>query len=608
MAPKVDFAEALAALTAQMQDLKTSLETKLENNSSSITDLQVQFARLEKKPPPPSLPSSTPITSSSPSSSLDTTGSALTSAIHNTNLKTPRFYLNYFDALTWFQWMFNNHQLYDWSTFTRSLELRFSASGYLQPQVALFKLRQTSTVSRYQREFEILANRVVGLTQEHLMNLFVSGLKPEIQREVIMFHPLTHYQAFELALMVEAKLPEGRGAYHRQPSQAPFSPSLPSLPPRQPMALPAPPRPSLALPAPPSQPTIKRLTPSEMQARRAKGLCYNCDDQYKLGHRCRTAPFLLLQTEDESIIQSPDSTTFQTTGPLSLAELPLPPSPLDESEFQVSFNALYGSSSPNTLKLFAEIHGERFTVLIDSGSTHNLIQPRIARFLSLAIEPAPSFAVMVGNGETLQCEGRVSDLSVTLQSHSFQLDLFLLDISGADLVLGIQCTYQAISGPVFSFLDQLRKYYKSDPQGHALCEAILTSPASHPDFSVHDGLVMRLGRIVIPDGHPLQQKLLQEYHCTLTGGHAAMKKINAAARLRMAAYGKAELSKKWSKSEEGFLPDNKAIRGQVSRHLARSSPHHSTTPARRQKLLERIAGQEETESVKGGRDKNEKES
>ncbi|OMO54256.1 Retrotransposon gag protein [Corchorus olitorius] len=308
MGSKVDFVEALAALTAQMQDLKTSLETKLENNSSSITDLQI-----------------------SPEQRITVASFFMTG-----------------EALT-------------------------CASGYLQPQVALFKLRQTSTVSRYQREFEILANRVVGLTQEHIMNLFVSGLKPEIQQEVIMFHPLTHYQAFELALMVEAKLPEGRGAY---------------------------------------QHTI---------------------DNYLRHH---------------SAHQSPDSATLQTTVLLSLAELPLPPSPLDESKFQVSFNALYGSSSPNTWKLFAEIHRERFTVLIDSRSTYNLIQPCVARFLSLAIEPAPSFAVMVGNGETLQCEGRVSDLSVTLQSHSFQLDLFLLDISGADLVLGIQWLAQL--GPLLA--------------------------------------------------------------------------------------------------------------------------------------------------------------
>jgi len=32
---------------------------------------------------------------------------------------------------------------------------------------------------------------------------------------------------------------------------------------------------------------------------------------------------------------------------------------------------------------------------------------------------------------------------------------------------------------------------------------------------------------VIPDAHPLQQLLLREYHCTLTGGHAGVAKTLA---------------------------------------------------------------------------------
>lgn len=30
---------------------------------------------------------------------------------------------------------------------------------------------------------------------------------------------------------------------------------------------------------------IRKITPAEMQARREKGLCYNCDEPYSFGHR-----------------------------------------------------------------------------------------------------------------------------------------------------------------------------------------------------------------------------------------------------------------------------------------------------------------------------------
>ncbi|PPS04609.1 hypothetical protein GOBAR_AA16056 [Gossypium barbadense] len=36
-----------------------------------------------------------------------------------------------------------------------------------------------------------------------------------------------------------------------------------------------------------STPFIKRLTWAEMVERRAKGLCYNCDESYSMGHKCK---------------------------------------------------------------------------------------------------------------------------------------------------------------------------------------------------------------------------------------------------------------------------------------------------------------------------------
>jgi len=41
------------------------------------------------------------------------------------------------------------------------------------------------------------------------------------------------------------------------------------------------------------------------------------------------------------------------------------------------------------------------TVLIDGGSSDNFLQPRVAKFLKLPVEPATQFRVMVGNGNYL---------------------------------------------------------------------------------------------------------------------------------------------------------------------------------------------------------------
>ncbi|GKD53162.1 ty3-gypsy retrotransposon protein [Tanacetum coccineum] len=61
----------------------------------------------------------------------------------------------------------------------------------------------------------------------------------------------------------------------------------------------------------------------------------------------------------------------------------------------LSPDAFLGLASPKALRITAYIIGHPVTVLIDSGSTHNIIQPHIASFLKLPITPIPSFTVMV---------------------------------------------------------------------------------------------------------------------------------------------------------------------------------------------------------------------
>ena len=75
-------------------------------------------------------------------------------------------------------------------------------------------------------------------------------------------------------------------------------PSIPSTnavwrPTSLPAALPAPQAVPAAAAAPTLAPCATRcLTPTEMAEQRRQGLCYNCDVQYVLGHRC-TRLFLI---------------------------------------------------------------------------------------------------------------------------------------------------------------------------------------------------------------------------------------------------------------------------------------------------------------------------
>ncbi|MCH83462.1 hypothetical protein A2U01_0004284 [Trifolium medium] len=167
-----------------------------------------------------------------------------------------------------------------------------------------------------------------------------------------------------------------------------------------------------------------------MQERRAQGLCYYCDEKFIAGHKCTAGKYLLLLVED-------DSNTPEIETELEVEENANVDNH-DETYFQLSPQALTGHFSPQTLKFQGHIEGPPVMVLVDTGSTHNILQPRIANHLQLATTPIPQFSVMVGSGSHLHCQGICHDVPITLQDKLFCLPFYLLPIEGADVVLGME--------------------------------------------------------------------------------------------------------------------------------------------------------------------------
>lgn len=175
------------------------------------------------------------------------------------------------EALSWHKWMHTNHQLSTWDTIVRAMELRFGPSSYENHQATLFKLRQAKSVAAYQAEFKKILNRVVGLAHEALLNCFISGPQLDIQQELAILRPHSLSQVMGLAKLIESKLNDTAHSPPARQNESP-TPPLASLP--------------LPKPSPSSPLPIRRLTPIEMQARHAKGLCFNCDDKFHPGRPC----------------------------------------------------------------------------------------------------------------------------------------------------------------------------------------------------------------------------------------------------------------------------------------------------------------------------------
>ena len=64
----------------------------------------------------------------------------------------------------------------------------------------------------------------------------------------------------------------------------------------------------------------------------------------------------------------------------------------------ISCHALDGINTPQTLKIEGYIKNKKVIVLIDSGSTHNFIQCKLAKVLNCFVYPAPKLQVMITDG------------------------------------------------------------------------------------------------------------------------------------------------------------------------------------------------------------------
>lgn len=205
------------------------------------------------------------------------------------------------------------------------------------------------------------------------------------------------------------------------------------------------------MPVPPtSRPPlpIKRVTLAEQEARRAKGLCFYCDEKFFRGHHCKAKQFLLLMADEDDSEPDPANLYFlnQPDPPLPTSILPTNP-PANNSitfpttnpeNFHPSMQAINGQPSPKTFRFAASILGHTVSVLIDSGSSHNIIQSRVATFLNIPTAAIGAFKVMVGHGDYLECVGFCSTIPLQIQSYIFNVSFYVFPIQGADVVLGIQ--------------------------------------------------------------------------------------------------------------------------------------------------------------------------
>lgn len=133
---------------------------------------------------------------------------------------------------------------------------------------------------------------------------------------------------------------------------------------------------------------IKKLTHNEMQARREKGLYFNCDEIYRQGHRCKFKQIYMIIGDDEWEEECKEEPDIEVIND----------SVEHQTEMAISLHALNGNTSETTLRIKATVKGREIILLIDTGSTHNFLNSSTAEKLHCTLEEDKPMQVSVADG------------------------------------------------------------------------------------------------------------------------------------------------------------------------------------------------------------------
>lgn len=125
--------------------------------------------------------------------------------------------------------------------------------------------------------------------------------------------------------------------------------------------------------------------------------------------------------------------------------------PVDEPLAVV--NAVIGSQGDSTLRIEGFIKRQRVEILIDTGSTHNVVNTLIARKLRLPLRSDQMLRVSVAGGRTINMDKWCKGLQWSMVGTTFGADFIVLDIGRFDMILGAQWLRQL--GKIVLDMDQL---------------------------------------------------------------------------------------------------------------------------------------------------------
>ncbi|XP_031475552.1 uncharacterized protein LOC116247516 [Nymphaea colorata] len=335
------------------------------------------------------------------------------------------------EARRWYRWLKLKEPVTTWGEFKEALMLRFGESSYVDYNIELRNLRQTSSVQEYQVKFDNLAS-MADWTPKSLIAAFVGGLKEEIQID-IRAEPNTELRkCFAKARSIEDRQRKKQALYRQWKN--PGTVRVREIPQPQKL-LPAPPRKEEPKPAYKGRaPPV--LTREEREELIKNKQCFWCKEKWDPTHKCKhIRVYTVLDSEADEEGEEDQSPMIEEIDETEAREEP------QEQEGPPPEGACHAMTDPNrpdAMRVIGHIGKRRVLVLLDSGATHNFVGDHLAKELKCTMEEHPALRVLVANGECLPCTRKCANVKLVLQKIPFTVDLLVVPLPSVDIILGVK--------------------------------------------------------------------------------------------------------------------------------------------------------------------------
>jgi hypothetical protein len=170
---------------------------------------------------------------------------------------------------------------------------------------------------------------------------------------------------------------------------------------------------------------------------RRKQLCFTCKEPWSPEHKCMgrgQVPYIEVTSDNEEEeemgqIQNIEDKTIEVVEEEITGQ---------EGQYcMATLASISGLPKYNTFWMRGVLQGQKVSILIDGGASHNFIDSALLKRRHIPIVNFEGFKVEVVGGSTIACDKYIPGMKLTLGRHELVQDVYVMDLSDTNIILGV---------------------------------------------------------------------------------------------------------------------------------------------------------------------------